>query len=355
MSVYEKFLDKNKSKLCESKSKKVSLKKLKRVNESDEIIDELKDFEPDIMDNIYHKESVFQDVAEYTAKSNGYVYYSTRYGHEQAICINVKGRPNINVDIPDDMYEIAQDYIDTYISDLADSLHEEDKDFVICGRSGGYWGYENFEEHIVISDKGYKVLKDKVIELMKDEDKADWSLYNIVVNHLEELGDLLDASHLTLSKDFLEKLEDLSSIIDTNEKIINDELKEMMENEGVNESCGKRKPKKPFPRKSLKESAKDRFLKKAASKSKLSESKKEREEYLKKTFDDFKKHLIDVYSYLGGTITLGNAINKNLSDYPQEIQDFMSEVDLNKLKEISDNMRPIVKGSAKTFYDTYGW
>ena len=33
----------------------------------------------------------------------------------------------------------------------------------------------------------------------------------------------------------------------------------------------------------------------------------------------------------------------------------MSEIDLNKLKEISDNMRPIVKGAAKTFYDTYGW
>ena len=272
MSVYEKFLDKNKSKLCESKSKKVSLKKLKRVNESDEIIDELKDFEPDIMENIYHKKQVFKDAAEYTAKSNGYVYYNTMYGNEKAICINVKGRPNINVDIPDDMYEIAQDYIDTYISDLADSLHEEDKDFVICGRSGGYWGYTNFEEHIVISDKGYKVLKDKVIELMKDEDKADWTIYDIVVNHLEELGDLLDASHLTLSKDFLEKLEDLSSIIDTNEKIINDELKEMMENEGVNESCGKRKPKKPFPRKSLKESAKDRFLKKVFGRSKLSES-----------------------------------------------------------------------------------
>ena len=35
MSVYKKFLDKNKSKLCESKSKKVSLRKLTRVNESD--------------------------------------------------------------------------------------------------------------------------------------------------------------------------------------------------------------------------------------------------------------------------------------------------------------------------------
>ena len=76
---------------------------------------------------------------------------------------------------------------------------------------------------------------------------------------------------------------------------------------------------------------------------------------LKKTFDDFQTHLIDAYSYLGGVITLGNAINKNLSDYPQEIQDFMSEVDLNKLNEIHDNMRPIVKGAAKTFYDTYGW
>ena len=121
----------------------------------------------------------------------------------------------------------------------------------------------------------------------------------------------------------------------------------------LDESCGKRKPKKPFPRKSLKESAKDRFLKKAASKSKLSESKKEREEYLKKTFDDFKTHLIDAYSYLGGAISIGKAINKDLSDYPQEIQDFMAEIDLNKLNEISDNMRPIVKGATKIFYDTY--
>ena len=35
MSVYAKFLDKNKSKLCESKSKKVSVRKLTRVNDSD--------------------------------------------------------------------------------------------------------------------------------------------------------------------------------------------------------------------------------------------------------------------------------------------------------------------------------
>ena len=121
----------------------------------------------------------------------------------------------------------------------------------------------------------------------------------------------------------------------------------------LDESCGKRKPKKPFPRKSLKESAKARFLKKTFSKSKLSESKKEWKDHLKETFGDFKTHLIDAYSYLGGAISIGNAINKNLSDYPQEIQDFMSEIDLNKLNEISNTMRPIVKGAAKTFYATY--
>ena len=40
----------------------------------------------------------------------------------------------------------------------------------------------------------------------------------------------------------------------------------------LDESCGKRKPKKPFLRKSLKESAKDRFVKKVFGRSKLSES-----------------------------------------------------------------------------------
>ena len=262
MSVYAKFLDKNKSKLCESKSKKVSLKKLTRVNESDEIIDELKNFEPDIIDYIYDKESVFKDVAEGTK----YTVY------EDALCLNVKGRPDIWVDISDDMLETAGDYIDTYISELADSLHEEDDDFVIYGRMGGYWGYKNFENYITINDKGLKVLKDKVIELMKDEDKADWTPYDIILDYKEELADELDGWYLTISKDFLKKLEDLSSIIDDEEKKLNDELKQMVENKGVNESCGKRKPKKPFPRKILKESSKDRFLKKVFGKSKLSES-----------------------------------------------------------------------------------
>ena len=52
MSVYEKFLDKNKSKLCESKSKKVSLKKLKRVNENQVESDET------VLEKVYTNQNV---------------------------------------------------------------------------------------------------------------------------------------------------------------------------------------------------------------------------------------------------------------------------------------------------------
>ena len=52
MSVYAKFLDKNKSKLCESKSKKVSLKKLKRVNENQVESDET------VLEKVYTNQNV---------------------------------------------------------------------------------------------------------------------------------------------------------------------------------------------------------------------------------------------------------------------------------------------------------
>ena len=340
------------------------MKKLKRVNESDEtIVKVIKELELDILDYyIYGRDKGFKDAAEYSAKNNGYVYYNTMYGNEQAICINVKGRPRLDVDIPDDMYDEVDELVNIEIDDFARDLKEEDNSFMIVGRSGGYWGYKLEYKDIdsfIINQKGIEKLKKTITSLIKEK-YGDAELNYDEVNDFvyEELGiiaDALDDKCIEIKKEIFDKLKSLETLIDDKEKEINDIVEDYIYQNSVNESCGKRKPKKPFPRKSLKESAKDRFLKKAASKSKLSESKKEREEYLKKTFDDFKTHLIDAYSYLGGAISIGKAINKDLSDYPQEIQDFMAEIDLNKLNEIHDNMRPIVKGAAKTFYDTYGW
>ena len=301
MSVYEKFLDKNKSKLCESKSKKVSLKKLKRVNESDAYEKELR----------YEKvadEHIGLSKLEYDDGSVQYLVYGTTFKDE---------------------YIDNKEEAEEFFGDMLDELLEK-------------YGYIDIDKQGVIAFELKDGTEIAVNKLIRADGKFDFEAiigydnYAPIFSTEEEALEYVD--------DFLKE-----------QGYTDAEIEELYEKGYLDESCGKRKPKKPFPRKSLKESAKETFRKKTFSKSKLSESKKEQEEYLKKTFDDFKKHLIDVYSYLGGTITLGNAINKNLSDYPQEIQDFMSEVDLNKLKEISDNMRPIVKGAAKTFYDTYGW
>ena len=301
MSVYAKFLDKNKSKLCESKSKKVSLKKLKKVNESDA-------YEKELRYETVADEHIGLNKLEYDDGSVQYLVYGTTFKDE---------------------YIDNKEEAEEFFGDMLDELLEN-------------YGYIDIDKQGVIAFELKDGTEIAVNKLIRADGKFDFEAiigydnYAPIFSTEEEALEYVD--------DFLKE-----------QGYTDAEIEELYEKGYLDESCGKRKPKKPFPRKSLKESAKETFRKKTFSKSKLSESKKEREEYLKKTFDDFKKHLIDVYSYLGGTITLGNAINKNLSDYPQEIQDFMSEVDLNKLKEISDNMRPIVKGAAKTFYDTYGW
>ena len=281
MSVYAKFLDKNKSKLCESKSKKVSLKKLKRVNESDEtIVKVIKELEPDILDYyIYGRDKGFKDAAEYSAKNNGYVYYNTMYGNEQAICINVKGRPRLDVDIPDDMYDEVDELVNIEIDDFATYLKEEDNSFMIVGRLGGYWGYKLEYKDIdsfIINQKGIEKLKKTITSLIKEKygdaelnyDEVD----DFVYEELDIIADALDDKCIEIKKEIFDKLKSLETLIDDKEKEINDIVEDYIYQNSVNESCGKRKPKKPFPRKSLKESAKDRFLKKVFCKSKLRES-----------------------------------------------------------------------------------
>ena len=292
MSVYEKFLDNYKSKLCESKSKKVSLRKLKRVNESD------------WKDDLAIRKNIYKIVFPILQKE----------------LLNVKF---IDKRIDNETFvEHFEEYFDietmfnskSYISYIGDDYIIQ----IIEDTFTDYLGYRY--EYSEDADNTYDLNVSGLIQQTVDT----------IVKAIPKMEDALKAK---LGEFNASSVKVKSNLLD-DAGGINIEY-HFKSNDTISES------------------AKDRFLKKAASKSKLSESKKEWEEHLKKTFDDFKTHLIDVYSYLGGTITLGNAINKNLSDYPQEIQDFMSEVDLNKLKEISDNMRPIVKGVTKTFYDTY--
>ena len=218
MSVYEKFLDKNKSKLCESKSKKVSLKKLKKVNESDAYEKELR----------YEKvadEHIGLNKLEYDDGSVQYLVYGTTFKDEYI----------------DDKEEAEE-----FFNDMLDELLEKYGDIIVDKQ--GVTGF-------VLKD-GTDILVNKLIradDKFEFEVIIDYDNYPPIFSTEEEALEYVD--------DFLKE-----------QGYTDAEIEELYEKGYLDESCGKRKPKKPFPRKSLKESAKDRFLKKVFGRSKLSES-----------------------------------------------------------------------------------
>ena len=218
MSVYEKFLDKNKSKLCESKSKKVSLKKLKRVNESDAYEKELR----------YEKvadEHIGLNKLEYDDGSVQYLVYGTTFKDEYI----------------DDKEEAEE-----FFGDMLDELLEK-------------YGYIDIDKQGVIAFELKDGTEIVVNKLIRADGKFDFEAiigydnYAPIFSTEEEALEYVD--------DFLKE-----------QGYTDAEIEELYEKGYLDESCGKRKPKKPFPRKSLKESAKDRFLKKVFGRSKLSES-----------------------------------------------------------------------------------
>ena len=218
MSVYEKFLDNYKSKLCESKSKKVSLKKLKRVNESDAYEKELR----------YEKvadEHIGLNKLEYDDGSVQYLVYGTTFKDE---------------------YIDNKEEAEEFFGDMLDELLEK-------------YGYIDIDKQGVIAFELKDGTEIAVNKLIRADGKFDFEAiigydnYAPIFSTEEEALEYVD--------DFLKE-----------QGYTDAEIEELYEKGYLDESCGKRKPKKPFPRKSLKESAKDRFLKKVFGRSKLSES-----------------------------------------------------------------------------------
>ena len=210
MSVYEKFLDKNKSKLCESKSKKVSLKKLKRVNESDAYEKELR----------YEKvadEHIGLNKLEYDDGSVQYLVYGTTFKDE---------------------YIDNKEEAEEFFGDMLDELLEK-------------YGYIDIDKQGVIAFELKDGTEIAVNKLIRADGKFDFEViidydnYPPIFSTEEEALEYVD--------DFLKE-----------QGYTDAEIEELYEKGYLDESCGKRKPKKSFPRKSLKESAKDRFLKKVS-------------------------------------------------------------------------------------------
>ena len=198
MSVYAKFLDKNKSKLCESKSKKVSLKKLKRVNESDAYEKELR----------YEKvadEHIGLNKLEYDDGSVQYLVYGTTFKDEYI----------------DDKEEAEE-----FFNDMLDELLEKYGDIIVDKQ--GVTGF-------VLKD-GTDILVNKLIradDKFEFEVIIDYDNYPPIFSTEEEALEYVD--------DFLKE-----------QGYTDAEIEELYEKGYLDESCGKRKPKKYFLRKSLK-------------------------------------------------------------------------------------------------------
>ena len=218
MSVYEKFLDKNKSKLCESKSKKVSLKKLKKVNESDA-------YEKELRYETVADEHIGLNKLEYDDGSVQYLVYGTTFKDE---------------------YIDNKEEAEEFFGDMLDELLEK-------------YGYIDIDKQGVIAFELKDGTEIAVNKLIRADGKFDFEAiigydnYAPIFSTEEEALEYVD--------DFLKE-----------QGYTDAEIEELYEKGYLDESCGKRKPKKPFSRKSLKESAKDRFLKKVFGRSKLSES-----------------------------------------------------------------------------------
>ena len=174
----------------------------------------------------YFTDYDLQDIEQQLADQYGYKLY----GEDGSNClvINVKGRPNISLEVTPEM----QQEIDLKIDGLVDFLREQYPNFVIVGRMGGYWGLSNFIENINISEQGILKLQNKVEEIVQDlidnkeytEQEVKEDMYDVIHNNKDELIDILiqDVNNFEIVNSYLQDLKDIEESINDVEKQLND-------------------------------------------------------------------------------------------------------------------------------------
>ena len=104
------------------------------------------------------------------------------------IVLNVKGKPEITLDIIDKFEDIGKEedlnrYIEARVEIFANQLSKEDRDFAILGRSGGYWGYDicDYRYLLTLSKQGIdlveKMLEEYVQELIDNGETDDEDIF----------------------------------------------------------------------------------------------------------------------------------------------------------------------------------
>ena len=204
------------------------------ANLDDIILDELKDWEAYIIDEL--SASDLSEIINKFAEDNGYLIY------DEAIVLNVKGRPRItNPELLDKDLPFME-AIELFIETLSDEIGTTENDFVIKGRSGGYWGLDNVLSYksCKITEHGYELMKQEALQILNDPDlvygerlaeAGDDALelqgiaYDCIYSNKNALaGKLQEAEDTIELKDtIMEEMKKLSDAIDEKEKEMNTE------------------------------------------------------------------------------------------------------------------------------------
>ena len=160
------------------------------------------------------------------AENNDYRLY------DDALVIDVKGRPNILLDLKE--LGVAENAVENAIYSFINRLSAEWNDFTVLGRSGGYWGFENATEQVGITDKGIDKIVAKVKEVIEDEfaeelDEADGNeveiagvVYTALSSFTSDIAEvLLDDTALTFDADLMNKMAQLEEKINQEESAMN--------------------------------------------------------------------------------------------------------------------------------------
>lgn len=203
------------------------------TNLEDKILKELKNWEPEILDEL--QKSDLAEMLEPCAEANDYVIY------DEALTIDVKGRPNIQEPLLSELNDkLGNDTVGQIIFDEIQTFadYELPNDIVILGRSGGYWGYDNVTSAATITEHGYEVLKNAVIGYLNDEnlqykerladadeDELEGIIYDCIYSNTNDLSTELRENEETveIESGMLEKMKELSDRIDEKEAEMNTE------------------------------------------------------------------------------------------------------------------------------------
>ena len=222
---------------------KFSEKLNRLMNEAEEVSNdinslirqELKEYgEEDLLEGIRPiSSSSLEDLAE----ANGYKVYGGDGFDDNALVIDVKGRPDITNQKVDEFLQSHPDELQWAIDDFADGCRDDISGFTIRGRMGGYWGLSNLDDNITITETGYDSMVNKVNEFLNDpelykseleetqtEEDLKSLIYDVIQYNTTEIANTLieNDNALDIKPEFLEKMNELKDRIDAQEQAWND-------------------------------------------------------------------------------------------------------------------------------------